>query len=180
MAFDLGFGSSHQKALEHLVKVNIAISGARLLSTYNKLTELCTKPKSLLLTLGSNDMQLRRGVPTPYQEAEILKHFQKILIMRAQWQPKKKLVVILPLPRFYCKSRRVARDRYLHVMSILEQLVTDTLLIIGEGARYIRVLSFQGLMKDPGNFQRDFVHLSAKGIAIVTEKVEKAYACMEL
>ena len=180
MALDLGFGSSHQKGLGHLVKVNIAISGAKLLSTYNELTKLCTKPKSLLLTLGSNDIQLRRGWPTPHQEIEILKKFQELLIMRSQWQPKKKFLVILPLPRYYSKSRRVARDRYTHIMSILEQLMKDTLLIIGERARYIRILSFQELMKDPENFQKDFVHLSAKGIAIITEKVEKTYACMEL
>ena len=176
----MGFGSSNQRGLGHLVKVNIAIRGAKLLSTYNELTKLCTKPKSVLLTLGSNDIQLRRGWPTPYQEIEILKHFQKILILRAQWQPKKKFLIILPLPRYYSNSRRVARDRYLHIMSILERLMRDTLLIIGEGARYIRVLNFQGLMTDPENFQKDCVHLSGKGINIVTKKIEKTIDCMEL
>ena len=180
MYFDVGFGSSHQRGLKNLVKVNIAIGGAKLLSTYNEVTKLCKKSKSLLLTLGSNDIQLRRGWPDPHQEIEILRHFQKLLILRSQWQPKKRFLVILPLPRYYSSSRRVAKEKYLHILSILERLMRDTLLIIGEQARYIRVLNFQGLMKDPENFQKDFVHLSAKGLNIVTKKIEKTIDCMEL
>ena len=111
--------------------------------TFERLVIPIRNPKTMLLIIGSNDLSPRSGKPSQRQLEEVMRRFQQIIIQRAQCSGRKhKLIVVLPMPRYYSRSQDRQRVEFSKVLQILKVLLHKTLRVFRSGGPHFDTKSY--------------------------------------